>query len=134
MLGKSESILRIRLWMREYEMFAEQGAEAEALDILIQAVNDYSALYAYAKQWNADGDISVIYGQMLTILESKYHLTEQEAREIAAEPNDIEYTRKVLGIVNGDRQTLPQAGGQTGTELPDMLPEERQFPENNGGQ
>jgi len=131
MFGKSESILRIRLWMREYEIFAGEGSETEALDVLIQAVNDYSDLYEYARQWNADGDISVIYSQILDILQQKYHLTESQALEIAAEPDDVEYTRKVMTAAKGLGYAETPEG--TLTELPDMLPEEKQFPENYGG-
>ena len=132
MFGKSESILRIRLWMREYEMFAEEGSEPEALDVLVQSVKDYAALYEYAQKWNADGDISVIYGQMLQILQQKYHLSEADALVIAAEKSDVEYTRMIYDIVAG--KEVPGLQGESGAaDLPDMLPEEKQFPENNGG-
>jgi hypothetical protein len=134
MLGKSESVLRIRLWMREYELFVEEGSETEALDILIQAVNDYAALYDYAAQWNAESLISETYEQMLSILSDKYGLTESQALEIAAEPDDVEYTRKVTDVAEGrgyassETEDVPLE-----VQLPDMLPEEQQFPENNGG-
>ena len=130
MFGKSESILRVRLWMREYELFAEEGADAQALDILIQSVNDYSALYNYASQWNAEGEVGAVYAQMLGILQSKYGLTEAQALQIAAEPDDFEYTLKVMDVVEGkgmDAEVFEPVN------LPDMLPEERLFPENNGG-
>lgn len=133
MFGKSESILRIRLWMREYELYVAEGAEAEALDSLIQSVNDYAVLYDYASRWNAEGDVSTIYGQMLGILQQKYGLTEALALEIAAEPDDVEYTKKVYAVLNpGD---VSGGGGESSVPvtLPDMLPEERNFPENNGG-
>lgn len=134
MFGKSESILRIRLWMREYELFADEGAEVEALDVLIQSVNEYAGVYEYALQWNAEDDVSVIYSRILGILQDKYGLTEEQALEIAAEPDDVEYTRLVTAAAQGkgyvSRDTAPVRGKE---ELPDMLPEERQFPENNGG-
>ncbi|MDE7253533.1 MAG: hypothetical protein K2O32_11405 [Acetatifactor sp.] len=130
MFGKSESILRVRLWMREYELFAEEGAEAQALDILIQSVNDYSDLYDYASLWNADGDVSAVYAQMLGILQSKYGLTEAQALEIAAEPDDVQYTLKVMDVVEGKGM---KAEVFEPVNLPDMLPEEKLFPENNGG-
>lgn len=134
MFGKSESILRIRLWMREYELFVNEGSEMEALDVLIQAANDYAVLYDYASQWNAADEVSGIYGQMLAILRDKYGLTEAQALEIAAQPDDVEYTRLIAAIVQGDGYTSPTGGTVSGTvELPDMLPEEEQFPENNGG-
>ena len=134
MFGKSESILRIRLWMREYELFVDEGSEMEALDVLIQAVNDYADLYDYANRWNAGGEVADIYGQMLVILRDKYGLTEALALEIAAEPDDVEYTRLVAAVVQGDGYTSQADEAAPGAvELPDMLPEEEHFPENNGG-
>ena len=41
MYSKSESILTIRMWLREYEVFVNEGSELEALDSLLQAVHDY---------------------------------------------------------------------------------------------
>lgn len=134
MFGKSESILRIRLWMREYELFTEEGAEVEALDVLIQSVNDYADLYDYASQWNAGGEVGEIYSRMLNILKDKYGLTEAQALEIAAEPDDVEYTKLVTAAAQGKGYTShAEAAVQAPVELPDMLPEEKQFPENNGG-
>ena len=132
MFGKSESILCIRLWMREYELFANEGAEVEALDVLIQSVKDYAALYAYANQWNAADEVSEVYNRMIGILQDKYGLTESQALEIAAEPDDVEYTKLVTAAAQG-KGYHPSTGTQKPIELPDMLPEEKQFPENNGG-
>lgn len=134
MFGKSESILRIRLWMREYEMFADEGAEVEALDVLIRSVNDYAKLYEYAGKWNAEDDVSAVYSRILDILQDKYGLTEAQALEIAAEPDDVEYTRLVTAVAGGEAYGLLEDGAaQDRVKLPDMLPEEQHFPENNGG-
>ena len=134
MFGKSESILRIRLWMREYELFVDESAEVAALDVLIQSVNDYADLYDYANRWNAGGEVSDVYGQMLVILRDKYGLTEAQALEIAAEPDDVEYTKLVTAVAQGKGYTShAEESVQAPVELPDMLPEEKQFPENNGG-
>lgn len=101
MYSKSECILRIRLWIREYEMLSEEGAEAEALDSLIQSVKDYSTLYEYAVQWNAGPDVEEGYAQILGILSDKYHLTEEQAIEIGDTRSDIEYSKKIYMIADG---------------------------------
>lgn len=129
MYNKSECILRIRLWMREYEIFTEEGSEVEALDSLIQSVNDYPELYNYAVQWNSGAEVGEIYAQMVAILSEKYHLTEEQAREIAAEPDDITYTRKVTAIAQGEAfgsWDKPEQPENAAAEIPltDMLPEE----------
>lgn len=127
MFSKSECILRVRLWIREYEMFADEGSEVEALDSLIQSVNDYPALYEYAVQWNSVAEVSEVYAQMLEILSSRYGLTEEQAREIAAEPDDIEYTRKVTAVAEGksynSADTFQESADVT-EPLKDILPEE----------
>ena len=41
MYSKSEIMLTIRMWLREYEVFVNEGSELEALDSRLQAVNDF---------------------------------------------------------------------------------------------
>lgn len=101
MFGKSESILRIRLWMKEYEMLAESGQEAEALDSLMQSVHDYPTLYAFSGKWNAVSEVQEVYDQMVEILNSKYGLTEEEAKIIANEEDDLTYSKMVRIIAAG---------------------------------
>ncbi len=133
MFAKSESILRIRVRMRQYEMFVEEQSEVEALDVLIQTVYDYEDLYAYASKWNAGNEVSATYGQMLSILQDKYKLSEDEALEIASEPYDVEYTKLVTAVAEGKGYHSSQNESKEPVTLPDMLPEEMDFPENNGG-
>lgn len=135
MFGKSESILRIRLWIREYELLAEEGLEAEALDSLIQSVNEYPTLYNYSSQWNAGAEVSEIYAQMVGILNEKYHLTETQALEIASAEDDVDYSRMVYAIINGEafgswnefvnKDDLDET--QPVEKLPDVLPEEEEL-------
>lgn len=131
MFNKSESILRIRLWIREYEMFVEEGAEAEALDSLIQSVNDYPTLYAYADQWTAGADVAELYGQILSILSEKYQLTEAQALEIADAEEDEEYSRMVYAIIDGKGfgSWNQQVEADQPEVLQDVLPEEEDIEE-----
>lgn len=135
MFVKSECILRVRLRLKEYEIYANEQAETEALDVLIQTVHDYDRLSAYASEWNAGETVAAVYNRMLSILQDKYGLTEGEALEIAAEPDDVEYTRIVTQIASGGKyNSVNNAGDPEETvQLPDMLPEENKFSENIGG-
>ncbi len=101
MYGKSESIMRIRLWIREYEVYADEGDEDLALDSLITSVKDYPTLFDYSSQWNANNEVSAVYNEILFILSDKYHLSEDQAKEIAFEKDDIEYSRMIYAIVSG---------------------------------
>lgn len=134
MFGKSESILYIRLWLREYEMFAEEGSEVKALDSLIQTVNSYPELYEYAEKWNAGPEVAAGYATILNILESKYGLTESQAKEIAAERSDIQYTKIVTAIAGGktfDNWDKPEKPTTEDTDpdggMSDLLPEEEEL-------
>lgn len=127
MFFKSETILRMRLHVREYEYLTAQGKPVEALDSLIQTVYDYAALYEYAVRWNAGQEVQDMYGKILEALQTGYGLTEAQALEIAAEPDDVEYTRICYAIAGGSEY----ASWRDETEmakLPDMLPEEEELP------
>ena len=132
MFGTSESILRIRLWLREYEMFVEADEEVEALDSLIQTVNDYPELYAYAVQFNAGDAVMTAYAKILNILSEKYGLTEAQAQEIASVRSNYTYTQMVVDIVlgkpfgswNEPENTEPEPEA---APLPDELPEEEEL-------
>lgn len=137
MYGKSESILYIRLWTREYELFMGEGDRVRALDSLIQTVDDYPELYAYAGQWNAEPEIAAGYATILNYLANEFGLTEAQAQAIAAERSDREYTRMVTAIAGGrsfDNWNEPAVPEEPDTEpelpvgedeqLPDPLPEE----------
>ena len=137
MFGTSESILRIRLWLAEYELFVNSGDDLRALDSLITAVKEYPKLYAYAVQWNAGDEVDAGYQHLLTILSQNYGLTQEQALEIANARSDIEYTRMVLFIVQGrgfgswdvsNTVTKPSSESTEG-QLPDALPEESEMDE-----
>jgi len=125
MFGKSESILYIRRWYREYEILATAGSEVEALDSLIQTVTKYPALYEYAYGWNAVAEVNAVYSNILNILNDRYGITELQALEIAAEEDDLEYTRIVTALAKGlpyGSWNVPQQPSDPG--LPNELPEE----------
>ncbi len=135
MYNKSESILRIRLWMREYEMFVQAGQEPEALDSLLQSMHAYPALYQFSSQWNAAEEVRDIYDQMLEILQSKYGLTEEMAETIANEWDDLAYSKMVRAIAGGGTydEWAENPGDQDAPvqenmeELEDLLPEEEEL-------
>jgi hypothetical protein len=110
---KSECILRIRLWLREYEILKEES-DIKALDSLIQTVSRYPGLYDSAVRWNCLDDVEPLYRQMVDALWTEYGLTEDQAKEIAMLRSDVDYTRAVYAVVNGlnnnsePEETLPE--------------------------
>ena len=133
MLGKSESILTVRLWIREYEILEAEGSSLEALDSLIQSVYHYPDLYEKASQCNATQEVANEYAVILNLLSEKYGLTEDQAKAIAAEPDDIQYTKQVNTIVQGGaygswNEPEPEPEKEPMT---DVLPEESELPDEN---
>ena len=137
MFAKSKSILYIRLWIREYQMFEEEGDRVRALDSLIQTVDDYPELYEYAKEWNAEEEVAEGYAEILNILQEEYGMTEKQALTIAGIRKDEEYTRAVVEaaggnlsdwITSGNNATQDSNSNQgVPEELPDLLPEEEEL-------
>ena len=142
MYNKSQCILHIRMWYREYEMLEADGNEAKALDSLIQSVHGYPALYEYALRWGAESEVYQEYLNILDALYSRYGVEEAQAREIGDLKSDIEYTRAVMTLVGGvgygqesaPEQDQPQDGSQDSFEAEDIeqadeLPEEAEIDE-----
>ena len=138
MYSKSESILTIRMWLREYEVFVNEGSELEALDSLLQAVHDYTSLLNYATEYNAQDEVTVAFQEILNVLSQKYGLSQEEAQEIADISNNVEYTQRVmtvlqkLGLESWDMPQIvedatPSNDGEEAAELPDPLPEEKEI-------
>ena len=104
---KSECILRIRLWQREYDLLKEES-DVKALDSLIQTVNRYPGLYASAVKWGCLDEVEPVYQQLLGELQSRFGLTEEQAAEIAMINNDIDYTRAIYQVVEGTYGVAPE--------------------------
>ncbi len=101
MYNRSECILKIQIWLREYEIYEEEGSEVKALDSLIQSVDSYPELKASAEEWGCIENVEPVYNSMVNILQGKYGLSEDKAKEIAAIEDDLVYTRVVNAIVSG---------------------------------
>ena len=142
MYSKSESILTIRMWLREYEVFVNEGSELEALDSLLQAVHDYPSLLDYATQWNVQDEVTSAFGEILNILSEKYQLSQEEAQAIADISDNVEYTKNVMLVLQklglgswefpDTTKTVTTVNPAQNTEnlpeeLPDPLPEEKEI-------
>ena len=140
MYSQSESILTIRMWLREYEVFVNEGSELEALDSLLQAVHDYPTLLNYATEWNAQDEVSTAFGDILNILSQKYQLSQEEAQQLSEISDNVEYTKNVMMILQKlglgswefpqgtvTEESPVQSTEETPAQLPDPLPEEKEI-------
>ena len=126
---KSECILRIRLWYREYEILKEES-DIKALDSLIETVSRYPGLYQAAVKWNCLDDVEPVYRQVIDALYNEYGLTEEEAAQIAMIKNNVDYTRAVYAVIDGlnnlpSQEPAPEEPAQTQTPvIEDEIPGE----------
>ena len=118
MYNKSQCILHIRMWYREYEMLEADGDGAKALDSLIQSVYGFPTLYEHAFRWDAENEVYEVYLNLLDILSDKYGVTEAQAQEIGALKSDIEYTRAVMALI-GDSGYGQENSPEEGVVQPD---------------
>lgn len=126
MFGKSEAILRMNYQLTRYQQLVAQDLPLEALDSLMQTLYDYPKLYEFAEQWNSTAEVQVVYDQILNVLLDKYHLSEEQAFEIIAEPSDLEYTKMILSITEGNIYEELKNEIITNS-LEDVLPEEEEL-------
>ena len=81
----------------------------EALDQLLQAVNNYEPWLIAAESCGAAAEFKDAYNKCLGALLSYYGLTEDSAKLINAAPTDEEYSLMVHAIVTGTEYIDPTA-------------------------
>ncbi len=128
MYGKAESILYMEQECRKYDIVMQYGTEVQALDSLLQTVNEYPAVHEYAAQCEALPEVEEIYARIISILFDRYGITEDQAKEIAAIGSSIEYTRAVTAVAEGKGYgagSTPAVPLQP-EDVPEEIPEEVQ--------
>ncbi len=132
MFVHSRMILSMQRDMKAYEKYAAKGQKLEALDSLISVVFDYNDQYEEAVACGAVFELNKYYEEALTILETEYGLSEKAARSLADTSSDVDYTRHLTRIVNGEtyeaeENTPIEDKGEE--SIPDSLPEEEEQPD-----
>lgn len=127
MFQHAKIVLKMGRRLSVYEDCMEDDRELEALDSLMHAVAEYGDMYGYAKECGAEAEIAALYGRVLKILEENYGLTQEAASVIAQCKSNVEYTRYLTALTEGQHITTEEGG--EGIHLPkeeleDLLPEE----------
>lgn len=130
MFRHAEIVLRMQRRLSVYENNMKNDRELEALDSLMQAVAGYEELYGRAQECGAGAEVMALYKQVLRILEESYGLTQEDARSIALCKSNVEYTRYLTALVEGQR--VSSEGSGEGIVLPeeemeDILPAETEM-------
>ena len=133
----SYMVLKMQKKVTNFEKYKNDGQEMEAIDYLMQAVEEYDKSYERAVACGADGEMLGIYRNILNILQEEYGLEEDEVRKIAFCSDKVTYTRMLEKLVNGDVNALqefpgfsdPDAVESTEPEnaTKDLLPEEEEL-------
>lgn len=119
MYHRSELILKMDIFRKDYNDYVLEKKWLEALDELTQFVHGYSELSEHAKTWNSLKVVESIYVQVENILEQDYETDAETINEIANLESDVDYTRELHKIIESkEKKDAIQI------KYPDILPEE----------
>ena len=121
MFHRSELILKMDIFWSDYNKFVEEKKLLEGLDELVQFVQGYPKMSAYAKEWNCLDIVDNTYQKVLGILMQEYEVSAQEVWDIVALESDVDYTRALVKLVNNKEKNdvIEQ-------KYPDILPPEEE--------
>ena len=126
LLNKVTCILKMQRKLDSYNNYVKMDKELEALNALVEAVRLYGENYTYASALSIDDEYNAIYDEIKIILNGKYGVSEERAKEILAYESDAQYTISLQDIVNGKALNTPGTDDSK-KPLDDVLPEEEDF-------
>lgn len=102
-------VLKIRHKYDAYRSYYKMGMREEALDQLLQAVDNYEKWLVLAETCGATDEYNQAYTGILGALSMSYNMTEGDAKAVNMLPTDLEYSLKVYSIVNNTEYIDPNA-------------------------
>jgi len=102
MYDASAMIMRLARKYDSYNEFMSRGKKLEALDSLIQGIGLYNYLLPDAREMGVDFLMTDTYNKILSALTDDFGVSIDSANEILNEPNKIQYTLKLMDIVDPD--------------------------------
>lgn len=109
LFDRSTIILKIRHKYEAFEAYRKIGMEVEALDQLLQGIEDHDEWLQFAITCGAEAPFKEEYDKLLDALMRYYNLSELAAREIIALPTNLEYSLMVESVVKGTPYIDPNA-------------------------
>ena len=125
LLQKSNVILQINKKLKSYATYQKLDMQVEALNALIEGVEDYQMFRGDAELYGVISEADSIYAQILAELSGNYGVSEADALDILASEDDLIYSEKVYGIIYGtyvDEEIEEQPKVKE-----DILPEEEEI-------
>ena len=117
------AIMRMQSNLDGYYNYLKMNNEVKALHSLLEGVHVKFDVFLKAEEFNVLTQVSAIYDEILEILSSKYHLTEENAMSLIEEESDVVYTRKLESIVEHGEYSVDFSD----INQNDLLPEEEFF-------
>ena len=107
MFKKAELLLYLERNKERYYEYLAIDDEYHALDSLLDAVLNKDAFMQKASQYGFDAEATNAYNEILSILETSYGLSEEDAMMINSIDQDAVYTLYVHSIVDGTDFVIP---------------------------
>ena len=127
---KSLIIMSVQRKWDSYNNFLMMNREVEALNSLLEGVTEYKKQEDLAIEWGVQGQITVIYQDIMEKLQG-YGLTEADVEEILGYESKVTYTKRLDSIVNGTPFIIEDTVGSEAVSQPqplqDILPGEEDF-------
>ena len=126
LLNKVTCILKVQRKLDSYNNYVKLDKQLDAINVLMEGVALYEESYTYAKALSIDGEIDAIYDEILLILNGRYGVNEEMAKEINAYESDAEYTIRLQYLIEGKSWGVPETDDSE-KPMEDVLPEEKDF-------
>lgn len=99
--ARSEVIFKIQRRYDSYQTNIKMGREVEALDALLRGLIVYDTVNADAEKYGVMAEVDAVKATILSTLESRYGLSEAEARALAGNQDALSYTIALNDVIAG---------------------------------
>lgn len=99
--ARSEVIMKMQRWYDSYQNNLKLNRQREALDALLHGIAAYDYINAEAEQYEVMGEVDGIKNTILDVLETKYGVSEAQARELLNYEDALAYTMALNDIITG---------------------------------
>ena len=96
--NKIMTVMYVNKQLNSYHSYYEMKKYPEALDSLLKGLNRYDRYIELATMLGIDDDMDYVRNQILSELDSVFHLTEEEALQIASMEDIADYSKKVYEV------------------------------------
>ncbi|MCR5303776.1 MAG: hypothetical protein K6E33_04370 [Lachnospiraceae bacterium] len=111
---KSLLILKLDRYISKYNELVKEGKRVESLDALLEGVDSYESMLPLAQNFGIQGELDGEYSLILTYLMDDFGVTEETAKSINGETDDLTYTERVYEAAG---VPLP---AEKASDIPDM--------------